>query len=539
MRLWYRRPTPSLATPGGNVISEGHKDPSGVKGQEEKTLFTCDLLRRICHILHFVLVVLHLCLVGVTVNHLDRRIIILINPETDVFTTILSASLQTFYTSYTALLVYLTQRVSIWRSLSQWQRVTFIHDLSEAWTGLGAALVGLWNQLTIAASPLGALSVAAYLLCITILHITSSSIMQFQNFNNSITASVPTTLGWPDATDAYLANMSWATITAVGPFVDQLSGIESAGASNGTVYDVLSSNTGTGYTTVNATRVKARCSLLTGVTYSFNNDMFYVPSNGGLVDENWQMIPWKDQIISLETQIENVVAFIVTTGIEASPETLEEAVIPMYWPYYSNATTFGPDAHIMLAPLNAYLVSCNITTVHTSVAVDVQTNGILLPDNVSDTSSSPRPRQWTTIPANSSFDFSLPDTGNYGWVANAFSSAGLIGSDYMVCTGNGSMSCYELSNSDLSIMQLVGANSSQATPTPSYHPANSSDTTPTLILSVHQMETAVASLLAKSMWTAGLLGSAGGGFDRGTGSAPVTEVELQMRLNINWVPVSH
>ncbi|KAH7919994.1 hypothetical protein BV22DRAFT_832614 [Leucogyrophana mollusca] len=48
--------------------------PTGIKGPEERTLFSCDLFQRICHALLFVLVGLHLCLVGFAVGHLGHRV---------------------------------------------------------------------------------------------------------------------------------------------------------------------------------------------------------------------------------------------------------------------------------------------------------------------------------------------------------------------------------------------------------------------------------------------------------------------------------
>ncbi|KAH7926345.1 hypothetical protein BV22DRAFT_360829 [Leucogyrophana mollusca] len=183
-----------------------------------------------------------------------------------MLTAALSASLQAFYTLYTALLVYLTQRVSLSRRLSQRQMLTAIHDVTGAWGGLGAALAGLWQQTKVVASPLGVLSVTAYLLNISVPHITSSSIIQFQTLNNTVTASSLTAVGWPDSSVNY-NGFNWATISSLAPSIESFSGLGNAGLANGTVYDVLLDNTGIGNVRVNATSINADCALVAGMVY--------------------------------------------------------------------------------------------------------------------------------------------------------------------------------------------------------------------------------------------------------------------------------
>ncbi|KAH7923265.1 hypothetical protein BV22DRAFT_1130770 [Leucogyrophana mollusca] len=502
---------------------------------------SCSFLWYACNTLHAVLVVLHVCLVGVAVRHAEHKVVVRITQKTNMLTTIVSVSLEAFYILYTALLVYITQRVSLLRSLSQWQNVTGIHDLSGAWTGLGSAFIGLWNQFDLAASPFRVVSVAAYLLGIATLHITSSSIVQFQNFNNTISASVPTTIGWPDDTSpATMTSLNWTTITSVASFVDLLAGITTVGLSNSTVYDVLSPNSGTGNATVNAIKVETRCALATGLEYIAHTNVVHLLSNNGTILERL-FIPWKDQIVAHYENMENAIAFVVTTAIDASPEVLKDAVLFTHWPCEPDRnTTIGVHRPILLDPLEAYIVTCNVTFVPTHVVVDVQTNVVLASDTVQQESLSPSPRQWTTQPAGSHFIPSSLVPGIYGWVPDVFFNEEYtrsLGRHRGVCTETTHpKSCYTLSMMELNLMKLVGMNNSQATP--DYDPAKSSNTTPSFTLSVDRMENAISSVLAKSMWTAGLFGKTGGGFDRATGSAVIMERVLQMRLNINWIPLS-
>ncbi|KAH7906630.1 hypothetical protein BJ138DRAFT_1182988 [Hygrophoropsis aurantiaca] len=500
-----------------------------------KHFFTRNFLRRLCHILHCLLIVLHFFLVGLASLRIDHLIIMSIGSHADMMATLLSVLLQAFYTLYTALLVYLTQRISVWHNLSQYQRVTTLHDISGAWAGLGSALNGLWNQFRLPSSPLSILSVAAYLICITTLHITSSSIMQFQNFENMVRAPVETTLGWPHAASVDVDDMDWTTITSVGPFVGHLSGIASAGAANGTVYDILSANTGTGNATVNATSVMARCALLTGVIYG-DDLLFNVSSGGEMGSVNIGIILWKDQIIWIPSYKENSLVFLVTTAIDASPTIFKDALLPLAWPYNNPNATAPSNSSVLLASLAAYAVGCNVSTEsQTSVVVDVQTNAILAFEPPFESQLQPEARVWDIVPASSATNLSGSELENYGWVDNVFQASALLGSNYKVCTANQTLECYELNTSEDTLLQLIGANSTQIYP--DYKPMNSSDTTPTFTLSLHAMETALSFLLAKSMWTAGMLGKEGGGFDRGNGSVLVTEYDLQMRLNINWVPL--
>ncbi|KAG1876467.1 hypothetical protein DFJ58DRAFT_177250, partial [Suillus subalutaceus] len=53
---------------------------------------------------------------------------------------VLSGSPQTFFTIYTAVLLFLTQRLAISRTLMRRVKLTTIHDISGAWAGLGSAL---------------------------------------------------------------------------------------------------------------------------------------------------------------------------------------------------------------------------------------------------------------------------------------------------------------------------------------------------------------------------------------------------------------
>ncbi|KAH7903079.1 hypothetical protein BJ138DRAFT_1120757, partial [Hygrophoropsis aurantiaca] len=197
----------------------------------------------------------------------------------DIVATILTVSLQAFYTVfaitlsdhsghlpqrpqiYTAVLVFVTRRLALSYNFSRRQILTSIHDKSEAWTGIGAALSGLWDQTKIKTSMGASIAVTVYLLSISTLHITSSSIMQLQTFNATITVPVSTTVGWPDES-IDLAGLTWSSIDPFIPAASQLATLSTVGISNSTIYDLVSLNSGFGEAIVNATTVSASCSLL-------------------------------------------------------------------------------------------------------------------------------------------------------------------------------------------------------------------------------------------------------------------------------------
>ncbi|KAH7918814.1 hypothetical protein BV22DRAFT_1134312 [Leucogyrophana mollusca] len=510
--------------------------------RRRSSLFSISL-RRICYGLHAVLIVLHFCLVGFAVRRTGHSVVVPITSKTGMLTTALSASLQAFYTLYTALLVYLTQRVSLSRRLSQRQMLTTIHDMTGAWGGLGAALDGLWQQTKIAASPLGVISVTAYLLNISVLHIASSSIIQFQTFNNTVIASVPTAVGWPDS----LANGSfwdWATISSLAPSVGNLSGLGHAGLANSVVYDVLLDNTGIGNVTVNATRVNTDCVLVTGLVY----DTIGTPAQLRTRDDERPysfpstFVPWTDQVLFNANGFTawNVLNFIVTTAIEGSAALLDSTTIPMNWTYY--ASPQGYPTNFSIATINMSWVTCNLSLLHTSAIVDAQSNTLL-----SSTSEVPVSSTWpTALPESMSGE--PAEVPNVTWIYPPFSSAppawandGAICSASEAYDGGGGLvsGCgYQPSMLDAYLMQLLGMNASQIDPLRILYPSWSSSTTPSFTLSVDQMETALSRVLATTMWTAGQLGEVGGGFDHSIGSVTITRFVLETRLNINWIPLS-
>lgn len=81
---------------------------------------------------------------------------------------------------YAALLVFITQTLSMRRDLHIHQTLTATHDNTAAWAGLGSAVFYMWHQKAVRASVPGVLSALFYLGSIAILHVTMPNLFLLQ-----------------------------------------------------------------------------------------------------------------------------------------------------------------------------------------------------------------------------------------------------------------------------------------------------------------------------------------------------------------------
>ncbi|KAG2137890.1 uncharacterized protein EDB93DRAFT_755839 [Suillus bovinus] len=183
---------------------------------------------------------------------------------------------------YTAVLLFLTQRLSISRTLVRRVKLTAIHDISGAWAGLGSALNSVWRQTDTPASWWTTSAVAVYLTSITVLHVTSSTLLQFQTFDLNFGGYdlMATTLGWPDDS-SYGNSTNLGPIASSLPVVNDLTGLASAGLLNITLYDVIPGPPlydTMGFVSVNTTTLTSSCGLIPNVTYSANTSTASFPT---------------------------------------------------------------------------------------------------------------------------------------------------------------------------------------------------------------------------------------------------------------------
>ena len=174
----------------------------------------------------------------------------------------------------------MTQRLALSAVMTHWTKLTAVHDISGAWNGIGAAISALWQQTKVASSPPTLVLVLIYLSCISGLHIISSSVIQFEAFNNPVTSVVPSSLAWTSSS-VDLSAIDWRTISGLMPFWSLF--LTAKGLSGRTLYDVPSPDyTYTG-AVVNATTISAECGLLSNLsvgTWNATEKMYFVDVNG-------------------------------------------------------------------------------------------------------------------------------------------------------------------------------------------------------------------------------------------------------------------
>ncbi|KAG0699606.1 hypothetical protein DFH29DRAFT_935987 [Suillus ampliporus] len=476
---------------------------------------------RTCYVLHGVLVLIHIVLVVFYISHWEHRVTLPFTPtNNDFWPVVLSASLQAFYTVYTAVLLFLTQRLAMSRTLVRRLKLTAIHDISGAWAGLGAALSSVWRQTYIPASWWMTSAVTAYLASISVLHVTSSTLLQFQTFNTSTVTSIPTVLGWRDGLETNIYDFNWEIIIAYIPAVNQLPGLVTAGLSNATVYDIPQTNSIFGLATVNTTTITSRCGLLPNITYSVDAGILQANSsigNGNILSMG-ASLPWSDQIQVIPSRyqgrestgpgsgvvLDPGVVLMVSTLLEIEPSVQDELAVPIIW----ESRVWGVASPVV----KVYFVQCSLSAVTTEAVLDIQTNSLQNPVAISQpsTQSWEITNQWTSNDWQGVITYALPKS---------------IGSGYNFFYPDG---ISEPSITDEYIMSLLGLNlTAEYYQYTSDHPPVS-----TFVLSPDKLGAAIAQVAAQCMWIASQIGISNGGFQLGDGMAYVNEDMLALRLNV-------
>ncbi|KAG2132183.1 hypothetical protein BD769DRAFT_579758 [Suillus cothurnatus] len=474
---------------------------------------------RTCYVLHGILVIIHIMLIVSYIYRWEHHLTLPFTPtNSDFWPVVLSASLQAFYTLYTAVLVFLTQQVAISRALVCRLKLTTIHDISNAWAGLGSALSSIWKQTRIPASLWATTAVTTYLVCISVLHITSSTLLQFQTFNSSMTTNISTLLGWVDISGqgisvSQYSVQNWGAITASLPVISQFPGLVSVGLSNNTVYDISQMGSVVGHATVNATTITSSCGLLPNVTYSGNDSTASAPFGDGNAVLMAASTPWTDQIQILRSTGAVVggkdfapaaVLLMVSTLLEIEPSVQQEVAIPMIWDVSISA----------VQAINVYFVQCSLSTNTTTVVIDTQTNTLESSIPVSQSSTQwEEMLQWTSTNWSAAVGQILADSGGSGFQFEG--ASGYISEPSIV---------------DEYLMTLVGLNiSAQYLQWAVNDPPVSNFT-----LSPDKLEAAIAQTVAQLTWMAGRMGLAS---NAGEGMALAEEDVIALRLSITLLPL--
>ena len=103
--------------------------------------------------------------------------------------------------------MFIVQQLATSKLIAQRHYLTAVHDIANAWTGIGATAYALWQQKKLPSSIWAVNGVAIYLACVSVMHIASSTIMQFTAFNSTSIISAQTLVAWPNS--SVLSNSTW------------------------------------------------------------------------------------------------------------------------------------------------------------------------------------------------------------------------------------------------------------------------------------------------------------------------------------------
>ncbi|KAF8146354.1 hypothetical protein K438DRAFT_2095287 [Mycena galopus ATCC 62051] len=169
---------------------------------------------------------------------------------------------------YSALLVFITQTLSMRRDLQIHQPLTAVHDNAAAWQGLGSAFLCLWRQMAVPASISGVRSAFFFLGNIALLQIAMPNIFVVQTIgvNRSV---VVETQGLPSYPISYRDTLEssdpWTAFARGSLYLlpSILWNATTFGLHEGSLYDVpRPTNTAIGNITINATGFKMTCHSL-------------------------------------------------------------------------------------------------------------------------------------------------------------------------------------------------------------------------------------------------------------------------------------
>ncbi|KAF7341200.1 hypothetical protein MVEN_01855200 [Mycena venus] len=194
--------------------------------------------RVFCLTLHILLVLTHIVLLGVSFKQKEKTIVFPINLQDkfSFWTKFIATALGTIYYS---LLLYLMQQQATLSNIRKYCTLTTMHDKLSCWSGIGSSLSTLYNQISLPVSVLTTLSITAYLLALSALHVTTPALLSVETFNlsSSFEASL---LGGPQWNDShYNTTLTYVQYVAEFlPWIRNLDQAQTPGLFNGSLYDV-------------------------------------------------------------------------------------------------------------------------------------------------------------------------------------------------------------------------------------------------------------------------------------------------------------
>ncbi|KAJ7613435.1 hypothetical protein FB45DRAFT_1008948 [Roridomyces roridus] len=233
--------------------------------------------------LHVALVAIQVFLLVVWHKEWEHRIVFSVDHELPV-AQLVKGILTTFITLYSALLVFVTQALALRCDLHRRQLLTATHDNAVAWSGLGSAIVRLWEQRAIPTSPTGVLTALTYLAGISVLHTAFPGVAAPESIvvNQSMPVSTQSLPAFnlsgvdEDNREDFLYGDSFIHLgEAAGnyaggslSFLPFLTPSNALGLHEATLYDLLEPNTGTGSVRVNATGFNISCGYIPDTAFN-------------------------------------------------------------------------------------------------------------------------------------------------------------------------------------------------------------------------------------------------------------------------------
>ncbi|KZT69324.1 hypothetical protein DAEQUDRAFT_765628 [Daedalea quercina L-15889] len=217
----------------------------------------------VCLLLHATLVAGHIVILCLWAKDIEHSLIVSLSDASRVgqYISLLSQG----FIPYAALLLYLTHSLAARKVLNErYVTLTAAHDNANAWNGIVSALTGLWQQISLASSPLVVTQIAVYLGSLSILPITTPAIFNMQNFDYMNTP-IPTTVGMPVLNTLNISTQDdaaadpWVTAAQLLPRLLVADGISTVGLSGDTIYDILDTSNTVGEVAVNATTANVTC----------------------------------------------------------------------------------------------------------------------------------------------------------------------------------------------------------------------------------------------------------------------------------------
>ncbi|KAF7360033.1 hypothetical protein MVEN_00731000 [Mycena venus] len=441
-------------------------------------------------ILHSLLVATHVILLGVWAKELEHRVIFSLKNQR-IASFLITAISTTIGTVYSAVLVFITQTLSMRRNLQRDQTLTATHDTAAAWTGIGSALFHLWSQKAVPASVIGVLSTVAYLSSVLILHITTPALFSLEAFNASRPVIVGThglpSFNWstdingglildlPDNLMRYVPKQLSFLPTVFDNFVTTL------GLQNGTIYEVVAPNEGTGNVTVNATNFDITCGYLPQGTIT-------PMQNGTAWNATWPgLAPYYDIIPRTQPGI------IASINRTLYTSVIFYSTIPILDSSGGLGQTYNLEPPLDNATSSIQIIGCTLALVNQSAVVDSQSRTILsLKPDLNKTTST-----WSlyTGPVQEDDASGFNTTGDMFIDLWGLWYSSVPATDFPLAADIPLGSCFDCDNSMLSFVDLQ---LNQMLNLLSY---NNTDRPQTVTL--HALENSLSTIVASMFWTLG------------------------------------